>query len=117
MNKLEEFHKRNVIRDIKSILKSYEKDPIEQLGQYLTWAVGTKYLIELRICWELQGFDDESWFEIVRLSLKLTKQEYDETQREVDKFRKSKDYDKFMEDVEEEMNFANRGKKCQRITN
>jgi hypothetical protein len=64
------------------LLKSIE-DNIEQFSQHLTWIVRGNYLTELRICWDLQGFDDDvSWMKLVDISLSLTKQHYAETQRQ-----------------------------------
>jgi hypothetical protein len=50
------------------------KDPLEQFSAYLHWGARIKYLIELQICWEFQGFKDKlSWDKIFDLSLELTK--------------------------------------------
>lgn len=93
---IETYHQREVGKQINKLLKSIEDD-IEQFSQYLTWIVGAKYLTELRICWDLQGFDDDvSWMKLVNMSLSLTKQDYAETQRQINEYRRSKDYEKDM---------------------
>jgi len=93
---IETYHKKEVTKQINKFLKSIE-DPIEQFSHYLTWIVRAKYLTELRICWDLQDFDDDvSWMKLLDISMSLTKQDFKETQRQVNEYRRSKDYEKDM---------------------
>lgn len=93
-------HQKITTKQINKLLSSID-DPINQFSQYLTWIVRGKYLTELRICWDLQGFDDDvSWMKLINISLSLTKQEYNETQRQIDEYRRSKDYGKDMAEFE-----------------
>lgn len=70
---------KNIRRIIQRHLESTE-DYVEQFSEYLTWGVQIKYLTELRVGWELQGFKDEqSPYKLLEISWKLAKQEFDET--------------------------------------
>jgi len=89
--KIETYYQKETIRQIKKLLESIEDD-VERLSQYLSWIARAKYLIELKICWDLQGFDDYiSWIKLMNISLSLTKQEFAETQRQINECRKFKD--------------------------
>jgi len=100
---IEEIYIKDTFKQIKNLLDII-KDPLEQLSSYIAWIVRIKYLIELKICWELQGFDSYfSWKKIHNISYDLTKQEFNETQKKINGFRRSKDYEKEMKEIEKEI--------------
>lgn len=93
---IEVYYQRNTINQVNTFLKSI-KDPVKQFSNYLTWCTAGKFLIELRICWDLQRFkDEESWIKLIKISMQLTKKDFKETTREIDEYRKSPNYEEDM---------------------
>ena len=66
------------------------KDDVKQLSFFCHWAVRAKYLIELYICWQLQGFKYDSNIDkkLLPLSQELAIQEIDETNKQISEIRK-----------------------------
>jgi hypothetical protein len=69
------------------------KDDSERFATYIHWVTRAKYLIELKICYEYQGFKTKySWDKCFDLSLQLAKEEWEETNKEINDYRNSKNY-------------------------
>lgn len=58
-------------------------DPVEQFSAYLHLIVRSRYLIELAVCWQLQGFSSKhTWEKAVGLSQKCARQDWAETEKQ-----------------------------------
>lgn len=88
-------------KNITTIITDYLKqasDPIKQMQQYLHWVTRVKYLIELHICWKMQGFRGYPFDNLLPISLQLAKQEWKQVSDWIQEYRKSPGYKKDMEE-------------------
>ena len=91
---------KSITDDIDNNLKQID-NPTLQIQKYLHWITRIKYLVELHICWKIQGFQGYPFDDILPISLQLAKQEWKLVHDWIQEYRESPEYEKELKELED----------------